>query len=150
MSIVPIQNVYAVANFKETQIRRMRVGQSASVRVDALGDQLIDARVESFSPGTGAQFALLPPENLKVRFFVPETEFAALKAGDRVRVAVTGHAGTLEGRISFLSPQPEYTPPVLYNRDNRAKLVFMVEAVFAGDAARDLHPGQPADVTPAP
>lgn len=94
--------------------------------------------------------ALLPPENLKVRFFVPETDFAALKAGERVRVAVTGRADALEGRISFLSPQPEYTPPVLYNRDNRAKLVFMVEAIFAGDAARDLHPGQPADVTLAP
>jgi membrane fusion protein (multidrug efflux system) len=68
MSIVPIQQVYAVANFKETQIRRMRIGQPATVRVDALGDRLIDARVESFSPGTGAQFALLPPENATGNF----------------------------------------------------------------------------------
>lgn len=68
MSIVPVQDVYAVANFKETQIRRMRIGQSATVRVDALGDRLIDARVESFSPGTGAQFALLPPENATGNF----------------------------------------------------------------------------------
>jgi HlyD family secretion protein len=93
--------------------------------------------------------ALLPPENLKVRFFVNETEFAALKAGDTVRVALDGGAST-DARVSFLSPQPEYTPPVLYNRDNRAKLVFMVEAVFSDAArARDLHPGQPVDVTPA-
>jgi HlyD family secretion protein len=92
--------------------------------------------------------ALLPPENLKVRFFVPESDFAALKAGDRVRVAVNGLAAPLEARVSFLSPQPEYTPPILYNRDNRAKLVFMVEAVFADAAlARDLHPGQPVDVS---
>jgi HlyD family secretion protein len=91
--------------------------------------------------------ALLPPGNLKVRFFVPEADFAALKAGDRVNVSVTGRSAPLEGRVSYLSPQPEYTPPVLYNRDNRSKLVFMVEAVFAADAARDLHPGQPADVT---
>ncbi len=68
MSIVPIQDVYVVANFKETQIRRMRIGQPATVRVDALGDRLIDARVESFSPGTGAQFALLPPENATGNF----------------------------------------------------------------------------------
>ncbi|HTT04140.1 MAG TPA: HlyD family secretion protein [Steroidobacteraceae bacterium] len=68
MSIVPVRQVYAVANFKETQIRRMRIGQSATVRVDALGDRLIDARVESFSPGTGAQFALLPPENATGNF----------------------------------------------------------------------------------
>ena len=94
--------------------------------------------------------ALLPPENLKVRFFVPEAEFAALKAGDAVRVAITGRA-PLDARVSYLSPQPEYTPPILYNRENRAKLVFMVEAVFAdATAARDLHPGQPVDVSRLP
>ena len=91
--------------------------------------------------------ALLPPENLKVRFFVPETEFASLKAGARLQVALDGGA-TLEARVSYLSPQPEYTPPVLYNRDNRSKLVFMVEALFVDSAvARELHPGQPVDVT---
>jgi HlyD family secretion protein len=89
---------------------------------------------------------LLPPENIKVRFFVPEAEFGALKAGAPVQVAITGRDQPLEARISFLSPQPEYTPPVLYNRENRSKLVFMVEATFAADDARDLHPGQPVDV----
>jgi HlyD family secretion protein len=92
--------------------------------------------------------SLLPPENLKVRFFVPEAEFAALKAGASVQVNITGVATPLAAKVSYLSPQPEYTPPVLYNRENRSKLVFMVEAVFADAAvARDLHPGQPADVT---
>ena len=92
--------------------------------------------------------SLLPPENIKVRFFVPEGGLAALKAGAAVKVAVTGLAAPLNARISYLSPKPEYTPPVLYNRENRAKLVFMVEAVFTdAAAARDLHPGQPADVT---
>jgi len=91
--------------------------------------------------------ALLPPENLKVRFFVPESDFASLKAGGPVRVTLSGHPAPLAAHISYLSPQPEYTPPVLYNRDNRAKLVFMVEAVFDADAS-DLHPGQPVDVTP--
>ena len=90
--------------------------------------------------------SLLPAENLKVRFFVPEGDFAALKAGAAVRVAITGRPTPLAAHISYLSPQPEFTPPVLYNRENRAKLVFMVEAVFDADAG-DLHPGQPADVT---
>jgi HlyD family secretion protein len=90
--------------------------------------------------------ALLPPENLKVRFFVPESDFAALKAGDRVRVAITGRE-PVEAQVSFLSPRPEFTPPVLYNRENRAKLVFLVEAIFDAAVARDLHPGQPVDVT---
>jgi HlyD family secretion protein len=94
--------------------------------------------------------ALLPPAHLKVRFYVPEAAFATLKAGDSVRVAVTGRPAPLDARVSYLSPRPEYTPPVLYNRDNRAKLVFLVEAAIAGDVARELNPGQPADVTLAP
>ena len=92
--------------------------------------------------------SLLPPANLKVRFFVPEAGFAALKAGQVVKVAITGQP-PLDARISYLSPKPEYTPPVLYNRANRAKLVFMIEAVFDPAATANLHPGQPVDVTPA-
>ncbi len=92
---------------------------------------------------------LLPPANIKVRFFIGEADFARLKAGDRVSVGVEGLPSPLEATVSYLSPQPEYTPPVLYNRDNRAKLVYMVEAVFAPGAAADLHPGQPVDVEPA-
>jgi HlyD family secretion protein len=84
--------------------------------------------------------SLLPPGNIKVRFFVPEAAYAALKAGDRGQPA-------LDARISYLSSKPEYTPPILYNRENRAKLVFMIEAVFDAATARDLHPGQPVDVT---
>jgi HlyD family secretion protein len=91
--------------------------------------------------------SLLPPENLKVRFFVPESDFAALKAGDPVRVTITGRASPIEARVNYLSPRPEFTPPILYNRDNRAKLVFMVEAITDPAVARDLHPGQPVDVT---
>ena len=103
-------------------------------------------REGEFVPAANPVVSLLPPENIKVRFFVPEAGFGALKAGDRVQVAITGRP-LLEARISYLSPKPEYTPPVLYNRENRAKLVFMVEAVFDPATARDLHPGQPADVT---
>jgi len=101
-------------------------------------------REGEFVPAGNPVVALLPPENLKVRFFVPEEAFAALKAGQSVRVNVAGHE--LAAHISYLSPQPEYTPPVLYNRENRSKLVFMVEAVFDAAVARDLHPGQPVDV----
>lgn len=91
--------------------------------------------------------SLLPAENLKVRFFVPESEFAGLKVGDRLQVAMTGRSAAIEARVNYLSPRPEYTPPVLYNRDNRSKLVFMVEAATDPVVARDLHPGQPVDVT---
>jgi HlyD family secretion protein len=91
--------------------------------------------------------SLLPPENIKVRFFVPESDFARLSAGSPVRININGRPTPLAAHISYLSPQPEYTPPILYNRENRAKLVFMIEAVF-NDAAvgGELHPGQPVDV----
>ncbi len=68
MSVVPVQEVYLVANFKETQIGRMRVGHAASVSLDAFGGRRIDAVLDSFAPGTGAQFALLPPENATGNF----------------------------------------------------------------------------------
>lgn len=105
-------------------------------------------RAGEFIPAGSPVLALLPPANLKVRFFLSEPDFAALKAGDAVRVNISGRSAPLVGHVSYLSPQPEYTPPVLYNRENRTKLVFMVEAVFAAEAARDLHPGQPVDVAP--
>lgn len=93
--------------------------------------------------------SLLPAENLKVRFFVPEADFATLRPGDAVRVGLTGRASPLEARVTYLSPRPEYTPPILYNRDNRAKLVFMIEAALNPAAAAGLNPGQPVDVTSA-
>jgi membrane fusion protein (multidrug efflux system) len=68
MSLVPTQSVYLVANFKETQLKRMRIGQPAEITVDAIGSQKIPGWVESFAPGTGAQFALLPPENATGNF----------------------------------------------------------------------------------
>lgn len=105
-------------------------------------------REGEFVPVGTPVVSLLPPENLKVRFFVPEADLAALKPGDRVRVAITGRAEAIDARVSYLSPRPEFTPPILYNRDNRAKLVFMIEAAIDPAVARDLHPGQPVDVTP--
>lgn len=68
MSVVPVQDVYLIANYKETQVRHMMVGQKASVLVDALGDEEITGVIDSFAPGTGAQFALLPPENATGNF----------------------------------------------------------------------------------
>ncbi|OWQ46249.1 multidrug ABC transporter permease [Roseateles noduli] len=68
MTVVPTQDVYLVANFKETQIGRMRAGQPVTLHVDALPDLDLHGTVESFSPGTGAQFALLPSENATGNF----------------------------------------------------------------------------------
>jgi len=90
--------------------------------------------------------ALLPPPNIKVRAFVPETQVQALHPGDSVEVIADGLPGPLAGQISFISPHAEYTPPVIYSRENRGKLVFMIEVTFDPQVAATLHPGQPVDV----
>ena len=68
MSVVPVQSIYLTANFKETQVGRMRAGQHASLHVDALSGADLRGVVDSFAPGTGSQFALLPPENATGNF----------------------------------------------------------------------------------
>ncbi|HEX4506801.1 MAG TPA: HlyD family secretion protein [Alphaproteobacteria bacterium] len=68
MSVMPIQDVYLEANYKETQIGRLKVGQPVDIQVDALPGVVVPGRVESWSPGTGAEFALLPPENATGNF----------------------------------------------------------------------------------
>jgi HlyD family secretion protein len=91
--------------------------------------------------------SILPAENIKVRFFVPETQLGGLKTGQTVQVNCDGCTKPLPATIRFISPTAEYTPPVLYSEANRHRLVYMVEAwPQASDAAR-LHPGQPVDVS---
>jgi len=89
---------------------------------------------------------LLPPQNIKVRAFVPQERISAIHPGDRVRVFLDGMPEPFTGTLSFISPQAEYTPPVIYSKESRAKLVFMIEAVFDPETAVKLHPGQPVDV----
>ena len=94
----------------------------------------------------GPVLVLLPPGNLKTRFFVPETQLGQIKIGAPIDVTIDGNTNVTPATISYVSTQPEFTPPVLYNEENRAKLVFMVEARFAPADAANLHPGQPVDV----
>ena len=89
---------------------------------------------------------LLPPQNIKVRVFVPETHVGAIHYGETAQVQVDGVKEPFVGKVSYISPKAEYTPPVIYSRETRAKLVFMVELIFDVQAAADLHPGQPVDV----
>lgn len=94
--------------------------------------------------------ALLPPANVKARVFVPEVLLGRIHSGDRAQVTVDGVAPAINGKVSFISPQAEYTPPVLYSQENRDKLVFLVELVFEPESAAKLHPGQPVEVQFAP
>lgn len=89
---------------------------------------------------------LLPPESIKVRVYVPEGKLASIHPGDPVTVTVDGIKESFSGRISFISPRAEYTPPVIYSRESRARLVYLVEAVFPPQSPARLHPGQPVDL----
>jgi len=89
---------------------------------------------------------LLPPTNLKVRFFVPETILAKIKPGQTVSVTFDGGRHAYPATVNYISATAEFTPPVIYSQENRAKLVYMIEAKFAPADAADLRPGQPVDV----
>ena len=91
---------------------------------------------------------LLPPANVKIRFFVPEPQLGAIAVGDEVQVRCDACAPNLTALIKFISPDAEYTPPVIYSREMRAKLVYLVEA--KPNEPRALRPGQPVDVTLQP
>jgi HlyD family secretion protein len=92
--------------------------------------------------------SMLPPENVKLRFFVPEPRLGAIEVGDVVQVRCDACAPDLTAVIRYISPDAEYTPPVIYSREMRAKLVYLVEARPREPDA--LRPGQPVDVTIAP
>jgi HlyD family secretion protein len=96
-----------------------------------------------------AVVALLPPRNLKVRFFVPEPVRAGLRPGDTVIVGCDGCAPGLQAKISFISRDAEFTPPVIFSQERREKLVFLVEARPEGESTK-LTAGQPVTVTLAP
>ncbi len=89
---------------------------------------------------------MLPPQNLKVRFFVPEAAIASLAPGRTIAIHCDGCAADVSARITYVSRAAEYTPPVIYSNESRSKLVFMVEARPAPADAPKLHPGQPVAV----
>jgi HlyD family secretion protein len=90
---------------------------------------------------------LLPPQNVKVRFFVPQAIVGGLKPGRKLLLHCDGCAADIPAELSYIADGPEYTPPVIYSNETRAKLVFMVEARPAADKAQALRPGQPVTVT---
>jgi HlyD family secretion protein len=90
--------------------------------------------------------SLLPPANVLVRFFVPEAALSAIHRGDRVALRCDNCPLDLAATVSFVSPQAEYTPPVIYSEASRAKLVYLVEARPQPEQATLLNPGQPIEV----
>lgn len=141
----------------DQQVRRAEGGlDEARARLGDLSPPApVEARVEEifFRRGEWAAanqpvMALLPDGEIKLRFFVPETEAVRYRPGVQVRFTCDGCGGQRTARITWVSPRPEFSPPVLYSRSSRDRLVFMVEA--APENPRELNPGLPVDVLRLP
>ena len=154
------QRQAAALGAREDQIRAAdsRV-QQAGAGLEAAQARLTDiapiapgaARVEDtfFQRGEWAAanqpiLSLLPDERIKVRFFVPQADISAYRIGSVVNFSCDGCQAGLTAKVTFISPRPEFTPPVIYSREVRDRMVFLVEA---RPSAR-LNPGQPVDVQP--
>ncbi len=125
----------------------------AQKSVTATEDGVIDDTLYvqgEWVPAGAPVISLLPPQNIKIRFFVPEAALGALRIGQGVTVACDGCGAAVAAQIRFIASQAEYTPPVIYSKETRSKLVFMVEAWPAPQDAIKLHPGQPVDVALKP
>ena len=132
----------AKANLAWSQTRLAR--RDAHSPADGTIEQVYYRVGETVSAGKPV-LALLPPKNLKMRFFAPEPALPAIKYGERVAVSCDGCANGLTAKVSFIARSAEYTPPVIYSLDERAKLVYLIEA--RPDQPEKFRVGQPVTVT---
>jgi HlyD family secretion protein len=139
-----VEAARAAVNMAEWRLAQRRVTAPAAGRV---ADVL--ARPGETMAAGAPVVSLLPPGNIFVRFFVPESALSGMHLGDRVSLACDGCPTDLSAAISFISPQAEYTPPLIYSESSRAKLVFVIEAKPRAEQAARLNPGQPIEVRPA-
>lgn len=101
---------------------------------------------DEFIPAGRPVVSLLPPGNVKARFYVSETSLGGISIGKTIEIRCDGCPAPVAAKITFVSSQAEYTPPVLYSKESRAKLVFLVEARPEPAEGTKLRPGQPVDV----
>jgi HlyD family secretion protein len=101
-------------------------------------------QVGEWAPANQPILSLSPDDRIRLRFFVPERSLSAYRPGRIVRFACDGCRPGMTATIDYVSPRPEFTPPVIYSRDSRDRLVYLVEA----RPSVRLNPGQPVDVTP--
>jgi HlyD family secretion protein len=133
----------AQAQLRALQLRQTDKTQRAPVA--ALVDDTLYRVGETVAVGAPV-VTLLPPANIKVRFFVAQAQLPRLKPGDSVTVRCDGCRAPVPARIGSISHAAEFTPPVIYSREQRARLVYLVEAWPSAADASKLRVGQPVDV----
>jgi HlyD family secretion protein len=124
---------------------RTRLGRRQAVSPDTgTIEQLYYRPGETVQAGKPV-LSLLPPRNLKFRFFVPQAMLPDITFGQTVLVNCDGCEKDLTAKVSFIARSAEFTPPVIYSQEERAKLVFLVEA--RPDKPEKFRVGQPVSVT---
>lgn len=104
-------------------------------------------QIGEWVPANAPVLSMIPDGRVRLRFFAPQTDIARYAVGREVTFSCDGCAKDLTAKIIYVSPRPEFTPPVIYSREARDRMVFLVEAQPA--SAEGLTPGQPIDVHPA-
>jgi len=121
--------------------------QQKTQRIPIAGD-VVDLlyREGEWVPQGSPILSVLPPANVKARFFVPQPVLGRLALGQTVQLHCDGCPAPIAAKVSFIAREVEFTSPIIYSKENRAALVFMVEARPSAEDARHLHPGQPLEV----
>jgi HlyD family secretion protein len=162
-------NANVVAAQKTAEARRAEIAQAQAQTQQAVGGKRsVDIQVGQLSPAVPATgrvdqvyfqvgewvpanqaiVSIIPDHKVKVRFFVPEAKVSHYRPGQTVRFACDGCARGLTARIGYVSPDSEFTPPIIFSRDSRERMVFMVEA-YPNNPGK-LNAGQPVEVEPLP
>jgi len=134
-----LRTAQARLNSAQTRLARRKVFSPVAGQV-----QQLYFRAGELVPAGKPVIAVLPPGNLKVRFFVNEATLPKLKLGDAVEIGCDGCTSGITAKISFIARSSEFTPPVIYSLEERSKLVFMIEA--RSDTPEKLRVGQPVSV----
>jgi HlyD family secretion protein len=138
-----LRTAEAKLNSARTHLERRRMASPVAGTV-----QEIYFRVGEMVPGGRPILSLLPPRETRIRFFVPQAMLPRFAIGDRIAVRCDGCAADLAATVNFISAQAEFTPPIIYSQEERARLVFRLEAI--PEAPEKLRVGQPVSVSLTP
>jgi HlyD family secretion protein len=159
----PAQRDQAQTNYQQSAARvsqlRAQIAQMQASLTNAaygLSQRVVTAQTEGpvqdiyfregeYVPASTPVVSILPPANVFVRFFVPESQLSGVHLGQKVKISCDG-CKPLDATISFIAAQEEFTPPVIFSVGNREKLVFKLEARAPGGLK--INPGQPVEVRP--
>jgi len=134
-----LRSAQARLNSARTRLERRHLASPVAGTV-----QEVYFRVGEMVPAGRPIVSLLPPDNVRVRFFVPQAILPQVHIGDRIVVNCDGCAPNLAARVNFISAQAEFTPPVIYSLEERARLVFRIEAI--PERPGDVRVGQPVSI----